>query len=430
MKRILPTFIVILLCLACHSEKSHSPSGSNTFEQLPVTREAYMAECPVSGTVENKDFNKVHVFRAHQDWLHEEPVATFRIKKGHFSGTALLDTTLVYEFIFIVPKAGMAKARPFVPTQTGVSIACPEELFGPIVLQSTSPENTNFIEYEETGKSLKPISGPVNQKYNQLSNDRKLYKDEVYALIAKADTASRERAEELWSQIRKLQKLDESYSPEGLAAKHERDSINAIGDSLVRDYLVQHANMLSSFFQVWTAIRSASQFDNDTQPLLDLYDAYYADCFPGHPYHTMIAALTENKVGDKIRDFTLPDADGVPHKLSELVSGKMAVVDFWASWCGSCRIRSKSLKPIFEKYAGDDFTIVGVANEYGNDAKWRTALKRDGYPWVNLVAVDGGPYIQSNHGKVFLIDRQGIILAVDPTVEEIEATLYATLANL
>ena len=143
----------------------------------------------------------------------------------------------------------------------------------------------------------------------------------------------------------------------------------------------------------------------------------------------MIAALVENKVGDKIRDFTLPDADGVPHKLSELVSGKMAVVDFWASWCGSCRIRSKSLKPVYEKYAGDDFTIVGVANEYGNDAKWRTALKRDGYPWVSLVAVDGSPYIQSNYGKVFLIDRQGVILAINPTVEEIEATLFASFAK-
>ena len=406
-----------------------SPSGSNSSDQLPVTREACMAECPVFGTVESKDYNEVHVFRPDQDWVHEEPVASFRIKKGHFSGTALLDTTLVYEFIFTVPGSGMAKVRPFVPSQTGVSIACPEDMFGPIVLQSTSPENTTFIEFEEIGKSLIPVTEPINQKYKQLMNDRKLYTDEVYALIAEADTASRERAEELWSRFRKMQKLDESYSSEGLAVKHERDSISAVGDSLVRDYLAQHATMISSFYQVWRAIHSDSQFDNDTQPWLDIYDAHYAGRFPGHPYHTMIAALTENKVGDKIRDFTLPDAEGVLRKLSELVAGKMAVVDFWASWCGSCRIRSKALKPIYEKYAGDDFTIVGVANEYNDVTKWRTALKRDGYPWVNLVAVDGGPYIQSNHGKVFLIDQEGIILAIDPTVEEIEGILNSSLTE-
>lgn len=422
-------FIAIACVLGFTMFSACRPSDNNASDQLPVTREACMAECPVSGTVDNTEFKEVLLFRAGQSWPHEEPVASFRIKKGHFSGTALLDTTLVYEFIFTVPGSGMAKVRPFVPSQTGVSIACPEDMFGPIVLHSTSPENTTFIEFEEIGKSLIPVTGPINQKYKQLMNDRMLYTDEVYALMAEADTASRERANELWSQFNKLQKLDESYSSEGLAVKQERDSINAVGDSLVRDYLVQHATMISSFYQVWSAIRSASQFDNDAQPWLDLYDAHYAGRFPGHPYHTMIAALTENKVGDKIRDFTLPDAEGVPRKLSELVVGKMAVVDFWASWCGSCRIRSKALKPIYEKYAGDDFTIVGVANEYNDVTKWRTALKRDGYPWVNLVAVDGGPYIQSNHGKVFLIDREGVILAIDPTVEEIEETLKAVHAK-
>jgi hypothetical protein len=229
-----------------------------------------MADCSVSGTVESKDFKKVHIFRADQSWSHEEPVATFRIKNGHFSGMALLDTTLVYEFVFIIPKAGMAKARSFVPTQSVVSISCPEDMFGPILLQSTTPENTNFVEYEEVGKSLKPISEPIYEKYNQLANDRTLYNDEVYALIDEANTASRERANELWSQFDKLQKLDESYSLEGLAAKHDRDSINATIDSLKRDYLKLHSSLLSSFYQVWSAVRSASQFDNDTQPWLEL----------------------------------------------------------------------------------------------------------------------------------------------------------------
>ena len=388
-----------------------------------------MADCPVAGTVENKDFKKVLIFRAGQDWVHEEPAASLRIKNGHFSGTALLDTTLVYECIFTVPGSGMAKVRPFVPTQTGVSIVCPEDMYGDILLQSSSPENANLKAYEEIGRSLDPVSAPIYQKYSQLQKDRNLYNEEVYALIAEADTASRERAAELWNQFYKRQNLDASYSAEGLAAKREMDAFQALSDSLMRDYLVQHPTLLSSFYRVWQGIEYARQQEKDIQPWMNLYDTCFAGRFPGHPYHTEIAGLTGNNIGVKIRDLTLPDAEGVPHKLSELVAGKMAVVDFWASWCGSCRIRSKALKPIYKKYAGDDFTIVGVANEYDDDAKWRTALKRDGYPWINLVAVDGGPYIQSNHGKVFLIDREGIILAIDPTVEEIEATLHASFAR-
>ena len=406
------------------------PSGNNTSDQLPVTREACMAECPVSGTVDNKEFKEACLFRAGQSWAHEDPVAKFRVKKRHFAGTALLDTTLVYEFVFIYSGGGMAKSRPFVPTQTGVSIVCPKDMYGDILLHSSSSENANLTAYEEIGRSLEPVSAPIYQKYNQLQKDRNLYNEEMYALIAEADTASREKATELWARFNKLQRQDESYSAEGLAAKHELEAYQSLRDSLLMDYLMMHPDHLSSFYHVWKSIDYARrQQETDAQPWMDLYDTCFAGRFPGHPYHTEIAGLTGNKVGDKIRDFTLPDADGVPHKLSELVAGKMAVIDFWASWCGSCRIRSKSLKPIFEKYAGDDFTIVGVANEYVSDAKWRTALKRDGYPWVNLVAVDGGPYIQSNHGKVFLIDRQGVILAINPTVEEIEATLFASFAK-
>lgn len=149
--------------------------------------------------------------------------------------------------------------------------------------------------------------------------------------------------------------------------------------------------------------------------------------YPDHPFHTMILSLTGNRVGDHIRDLTLPDTEGVQQTLSSLTEGKIAVVDFWASWCGSCRIRSKALIPIYEKYKGDDFTVVGVAMEFKNDAAWRKALAKDGYPWTNLLALDAGSSLKANHGKVFLLDHDGIILAIDPTTEELEALLQENL---
>ncbi len=123
------------------------------------------------------------------------------------------------------------------------------------------------------------------------------------------------------------------------------------------------------------------------------------------------------------------DAKGKLHTLSEQVGGKVAVVDFWASWCGSCRIRSKALIPIYEKYADDDFTIVGVALEYRNDTAWRKALDRDGYPWTNLLALDASPALKANHATVFLLDPDGIILAINPSVEELDRLLQNALGR-
>lgn len=407
---------LLLFAFSCESSSDDTP------EQLPAVREAYMAECPISGSVANKDYRKVLLFRPEQGWPKEKPLAVFRVKKGQFSGTALMDTTLVYELIFTVPGSGMAEGRPFVPTQTGIQVVCPDGMTGDILLQSDSEENANLKGYEGISRNLRPVSSPIYQKYTQLLKEGRLYNDEVEALRTEEKTASRERANEIWLLVDKLKNLDESYSEEGLVAKKELDAFEAMRDSLHWAYLEAHP-MLGSFYEVWQGIRNARILGKDFQPWLDLYESHYAKLFPGHPYHAMILGLTGNNVGEKFRDFTLPDAEGVEHRLSDLTDGKMALVDFWASWCGNCRIRSKSLIPIYEKYAGEDFTIVGVANEFDDDAKWRVALKRDGYPWLNLVSVDGSPYIQSNHGKVFLLDRDGTILAIDPTKEEIEAAL-------
>ncbi len=413
---------VISIMTCCDSGKK---SQNRTYDC-----ESYMVDCRVYGKVEDDSFKEVKLFRAGQSWIREKPVASFEVKQGRFSGTVRMDTTLVYELVFMLQNAGMAKYRPFIPSETGIQVCCPKEMDDAILLQSSSLENENLIGYEDIRKSLESVAAPIYQKYEQLMGEEKYYSDEVYALIAEARSSSRERATEIWDQLPKLRKLDDSYSDEGLAVKKELDAYNALCDSLCCAYLIEHL-MLSSLYEVWQGVEISRQQGKDIKPWLDTYDSYYAELFPDHPYHEKILGLVGNNVGEKIRDFTLPDEDGVQRQLSELIAGKIALVDFWASWCGTCRIRSKTLKPLFEKYAGDDFTIVGVANEYGDDTKWRKALKRDNYPWINLIASDAGAAFMSNHAKVFLIDRKGTILSINPTIDEIEAIIQASqTANL
>ena len=407
----------------CQGGQSGAVSDSDA---LPVEREQFMTDCPISGTKVTKDYSKVFVYRPDQSWPRNEPIATFKIKKGCFEGSARLDSTLVYELVFSVPGSGMAQVRPFVPTATGVRIGGPEEFGEDIELVSESPENDNFNRYAAIRRSLDPISEPIDERYRQLVEEKKLYTDKVYALMAEEDTASRERRLEIWAEIDKLKKLDESYTEAGLAVKREMDAVMASKDSLSRAYLAEHPT-ISSFYLLYQSLQSAFDFKNDLQPWIDLYDRTYADKFPDHPYHSIVLSLTGNQMGEPIRDFTLPDIEGVQHKLSELTAGKLAVVDFWASWCGSCRIRSKALIPIYEKYAGADFTMVGVALEFKNDAAWRKALERDGYLWVNLVAIDAAPSLKANHAKAFVLDRDGTILAIDPTVEELDSLLQEKL---
>ena len=70
----------------------------------------------------------------------------------------------------------------------------------------------------------------------------------------------------------------------------------------------------------------------------------FAKLFPSHPYTNqiveMLNAINSIKVGSKFIDFSASTIDGKLLKISELIMNKVAVIDLWSSWCGSCRANS------------------------------------------------------------------------------------------
>ena len=59
--------------------------------------------------------------------------------------------------------------------------------------------------------------------------------------------------------------------------------------------------------------------------------------------------------------------------------GKLLFVDFWSSWCFSCRQQFTHLKKIYAKYKSKQFEILGVSMDEKKDA-WIRALKQDKLP--------------------------------------------------
>ena len=72
-------------------------------------------------------------------------------------------------------------------------------------------------------------------------------------------------------------------------------------------------------------------------------------------------------VGDLVGDIRLPDRDGKPRELSEW-SGKLVVLNFWASWCGPCREEMPMLDAMRARYASKGVEVIGVAAEEAADA--------------------------------------------------------------
>jgi peroxiredoxin len=58
-------------------------------------------------------------------------------------------------------------------------------------------------------------------------------------------------------------------------------------------------------------------------------------------------------------DFTLQRAEGGNLRLVEQ-RGQVVLINFWASWCGPCRVEMPHLNRLHDKYKAGGFTVLGV----------------------------------------------------------------------
>jgi thiol-disulfide isomerase/thioredoxin len=58
-------------------------------------------------------------------------------------------------------------------------------------------------------------------------------------------------------------------------------------------------------------------------------------------------------------NFTLKDINGKAVRLSDY-RGKVLLVDFWATWCGPCKIEIPAFIDLYNKYKAQGFEVVGV----------------------------------------------------------------------
>jgi peroxiredoxin len=110
-------------------------------------------------------------------------------------------------------------------------------------------------------------------------------------------------------------------------------------------------------------------------------------------------------------DFELTDADGRKVKLSDY-KGKVVLLNFWATWCGPCKLEIPWFVDFEKRYKDKGFAVLGVAMD---EEGWEVVKPYVQDKQVNYRVMVGTDPVAMAYGGVealpttFMIDREGKI---------------------
>jgi len=110
-------------------------------------------------------------------------------------------------------------------------------------------------------------------------------------------------------------------------------------------------------------------------------------------------------------EFALKDADGKEHKLSDF-KGRVVLLNFWATWCGPCKIEMPWFVDFQRKYKDQGFTVLAVSLD---DEGWEVVRPFVDDLNLNFPVLLGNDVMADEFGGVvalpttFMIDKDGKI---------------------
>ena len=217
------------------------------------------------------------------------------------------------------------------------------------------------------------------------------------------------------------------------SASKVNDSLRVIEDRITQEtqaFLGRHDDLITAYTLQTNALMKEAGVAESTK--------LYESMGPGAK-KTISARIMKERIdrmkktqnGVTAPDFTLPDINGNPVTLSK-VPAKIKIVDFWASWCGPCRMNNPALKKVYEQYHSKGLEIISISLDNKKD-RWTAAVEKDGLTWINVSSLQGWKctvarqYNVTGVPAIYILDEKNRIVATNLRGEKLAIFLQENL---